>query len=191
MRIYEKLFGILNIAFVFYHIFSLGQNMDQFSVNPLTMLYCSIFFWLMAMNYFFEGLKLQSLLYVIAHPCLIYSEMSSDDMEKGLGLGFFIAVSITAMTLVLFFSESSNVPARGEYDSGFKELTIKDKIAGDDIRMSAFYPIKKKGRFEKKGEKPDWCPNGDKTISGMFVGGKFSKRVFEFLRYSKINAYVD
>lgn len=25
----------------------------------------------------------------------------------------------------------------------------------------------------------------------MFVGGKFSKRVFEFLRYSKINAYVD
>lgn len=57
--------------------------------------------------------------------------------------------------------------------------------------MSAFYPTKKKGRFEKKGEKPNWCPDDGKTISGMFVGGKFSKKVFEFLRYAKINAYTE
>jgi len=88
------------------------------------MAYCSVFFWLMTMNYFFEGLKIQSLLYVIAHPMLIYSEIATEDMEKGLGLGFFIAICITAMTLTLFFSESKNVPARGDYESGYKELEV-------------------------------------------------------------------
>jgi hypothetical protein len=112
-------------------------------------------------------------------------------MEKGLGLGFFIAISITAMTLVQLFSESTNVPARGEFESGFKELALKNKLEGDDIKMSAFYPVRKRGRFEKKPEKPDWCPNEAHTLNGMFVGGKFSKKVFDFLRYSKINAYVN
>jgi len=106
---------------------------------------------------------------------LIYSEVATEEMEKGLGLGFFIAICITAMTLVLFFSESQNVPARGDYETGYKEHELLDKGEERGIKMSIFYPIPKKGWFANKGEKPYWCPDGDKTVSGMFIGGKFSK----------------
>ncbi len=88
----------------------------------MTAAYLSVFFWMMIMNFFFEGMKIQSLLYVLAHPLLIFSELSSDDTYKGMGLGFFIALCITAMTLVLFFSESANVPIRGRFDSGIREI---------------------------------------------------------------------
>ena len=39
--------------------------------------------------------------------------------------------------------------------------------------------------------KPNWCPNGRKTIDGMFIGGKFSKLIFDHLRFAKIEAYED
>lgn len=72
--------------------------------------------------------------------------MNEDDTYWGMGLGFFIALSITAMTLVLFFSESANVPIRGWFDSGFREHILQAK-GSDNIQMSVFYPIPKKKRF--------------------------------------------
>ena len=144
------------------------------------------------MNYFFEGLKIQSLLYLLAQPMLIFSELTDDDTYKGMGLGFFIALSITAMTLVLFFSESSNVPIRGRFDPGFREVALTDKM-DDSIQMSVFYPIpKKKSRFQKdRGENPKWCPNDARTISGLFDGSTFKKQAFDYVRYSKIKAEKD
>ena len=101
MRIFEKLFAILNIVFIFTHIFTFDVGT---TVSWMTFGYVSVFLWLMVLNYFLEGLKLQSLLYLVAHPLLVYSEVAEEDYQKGMSLGFFIAVCITAMTLVLFFS---------------------------------------------------------------------------------------
>ena len=94
---------------MFGHIFTFVDTPEP-GISLLTGAYLSVFFWMLVMNYFFEGLKIQSLLYVLAQPMLIFSELSEDDTYRGMGLGFFIALSITAMTLVLFFAESANVP---------------------------------------------------------------------------------
>lgn len=128
---------------------------------------------------------------MVAHPLLVFSELNDDDTYRGMGLGFFIALSITAMTLVLFFSESANVPIRGRFDSGFREVALKDKL-DDTLQMSLFYPIPKKGWFAKnRGENPKWCPEDAWTISGIFNGGSFSKQAFDFVRQARIKAEKD
>jgi len=57
MRIWEKLFAILNIVFVFAHIFTFVDETSP-GVSMMTAVYLSVFFWMMIMNYFFEGLKI-------------------------------------------------------------------------------------------------------------------------------------
>ena len=129
---------------------------------------------------------------MIAHPLLLYSEVAQEEHQRGLSLGFFIAVCITAMTLVLFFSPSKNVPARGNHGIAHKELMLSEKAGSDGetpLQVSAFYPTpKKKGWIKEKMEKPTWAPNDKHTINGMFINGKFSKQVFDFMRYAQIDA---
>lgn len=76
MRVFEKLFAIMNIIFIFAYIFTLDTSTG---ISYMTFGYLSTFLWLMVLNYFIEGLKIQSLLYVIAHPLLVYSEVAEED----------------------------------------------------------------------------------------------------------------
>lgn len=191
MRIFEKMFAILNIAFVFFYIFTFSEGQ---SFAPSTLSYLFLFFLLMFMNYQLEGLKLQSLIYIIAHLLLVYGEMAEDDATKGMSIGFFIAVCITAMTLVLFFSPSNNVPAKGKYDPGFKDIVIGQKAGERPIKMSIYYPTTKRKGFKigkNKPNRPFWAPDGDKTVKGMFNKAKFSSSVYSFLRYAEIDADRD
>ena len=116
MRIFEALFTMANIAFIFSYIFTFDLD-SRFSL--MVLLYLSVFLWLLVLNYFFEGLKLSAILYMIAHPALVYSEMAEQDHLRGISLGMFIAISITAMTMVLFLAPSPNVPIQGHYSPGY------------------------------------------------------------------------
>ena len=140
-------------------------------------------------------MKAQSLIYLISHAMLIYGDTAEDDATKGMCIGFFIAVCITAMTLVLFFSPSNNVPIKGKYDSGYKDIMIGEKTGDRPIRMSVFYPTtKNKGMFgidKEKKNKPYWAPEGDNTVKGMFNKAKFSSNIFHFLKYAEIDADQD
>lgn len=154
--------------------------------------YLVMFFLCFYMNYSLEGMKIQSLIYLISHPILIYGDLAESDTIKGMSVGFFIAVCITAMTLVLFFSPSNNVPIKGKYDSGYKEIMIGAKTGNKPIKMSVFYPThKRKGWFntgKDKKNRPFWAPDSENTVKGMFNKGKFSSNVFDFLKYAEIDA---
>lgn len=192
IRYFEKMFAILNIFFVFYYIFTFTEGT---SMAPSTVSYLGLFALLFYLNYSLEGMKAQSLIYLLAHPMLIYGDLAEDDQTKGMSIGFFIAVCITAMTLVLFFGDSYNVPIKGKYDSGFKDVMIGDKAGDRPIRLSVFYPIvKKKGWFSKgkdKPNKPYWAPDGENTVRGMFNNAKFSSNIFKFLRYTEMDCDRD
>ena len=191
MRIFEKMFAILNIIFVFYYIFTFTEGT---SMAPSTVTYLMLFFLLMYLNWRLEGLKAQSLIYLIAHPLLVYGDLAEDDSTKGMSIGFFIAVCITAMTLVLFFSPSHNVPIKGKYDTGFRDIMIGDKVGGRPLRLSVFYPTTKRRGFKvgkNKPNRPFWAPDGENTVKGMFNKAKFSSSVFNFLRYAEIDADRD
>ena len=107
MWIFEASITLMNMIFIFTHIFTF--NLDS-SFNWYILAYLSVFAWLIVLNYIFEGLKLQALLYIVAHGFFIYSEMEIEDSKWGISLGVFIALSITAMTLTLFLAPSPNVP---------------------------------------------------------------------------------
>jgi hypothetical protein len=82
------------------------------------------------------------------------------------------------MTLVLFFSPSDNVPIKGNFSAGHKEIMLSDKVGDSPLKMSVFYPVEKKKGWNYGGdktEKPNWCPDGPHTVNGMFVNGRFSK----------------
>ena len=190
-RIFEKSFAILNIFFVFYYIFTFTEGMF---FAPSTVTYMFLFFLLMFMNYQVEGLKIQSLVYIIAHMLLVFGELAEDDATKGMSIGFFIAVCITAMTLVLFFSPSNNVPIKGKHDSGYKEIMIGEKEGDNPIRVSVFYPTVKRKGFKvgkNKPNRPFWAPDGDKTVQGMFNKAKFSSSIFSFMRYAEMDSERD
>ena len=89
-------------------------------VSYLTMIYCYIFFWLLSMNYFLEGFWITNLLYVIAHPFIIYSEWINDFDHMSYGIAGFMILSMLGLTFMISVSESDNVPVRGEYDVGYK-----------------------------------------------------------------------
>jgi len=187
VRIFEKSFAILNILFVFYYIFSFAEGV---SMAPSTVTYLLLFFLLMFFNYRLEGLKAQSLIYLIAHPMLVYGDLAEDEQMKGMSIGFFIAVCITAMTLVLFFSPSNNVPIKGKSDTGFKDVLIGDKTGDRPIRLSVFYPTDKRKGFKigkNAPNKPFWAPDGENTVRGMFNDARFSSSVFNFMRYSEMD----
>lgn len=191
MRIFEKMFAILNIFFVFYYIFTFTEGV---SMAPSTITYLLMFFLLMLLNYRFEGMKMQSLIYLIAHPLLIYGDLSDSDQTKGMSIGFFIAVCITAMTLVLFFSPSHNVPIKGKHDCGYKDIMIGDKVGDRQIRMSVFYPTNKRKGFQVGKNKPNkafWAPDGENTVRGMFNNARFSSSVFNFMRYAEMDVDRD
>lgn len=192
VRIFEKMFAILNILFVFYYIFTFTEGA---SMAPSTMSYLVLFCILFFLNYRLEGMKIQSLIYMIAHPMLIYGDLAEDDQTKGMSIGFFIAVCITAMTLVLFFGDSYNVPIKGRYDSGYRDVMIGDKSGDRAIRLSVFYPItKKNGWFSSgkdKANKPYWAPDGENTVKGMFNNAKFSSNIFKFLKYTEMDCDRD
>lgn len=191
LRIFEKSFAILNIFFVFYYIFTFTEGV---SMTPSTVTYLLLFFMLMFFNYRLEGLKIQSLIYLIAHPLLVYGDLSEDDQVKGMSIGFFIAVCITAMTLVLFFSPSNNVPIKGKSDTGFKDVLIGDKAGDRPIRLSVFYPTEKRKGFQvgkNKPNKPFWAPDGENTVRGMFNNAKFISNIFNFMRYSEMDCDRD
>lgn len=87
-----------------------------------------------------------------------------------MALGFFIALCITAMTLVCFFAPSDNVPVKGTYDPGFKEILLEGKAGESPLKVSAFYPVKKKAKYfpgKEKKKGPRWCPDGDHTTKGL------------------------
>ena len=192
LRPFEKTFAILNIAFIFFYIFTFseGENMSTSLIAYLTMFFLSFY-----LNYRLEGMKIQSLIYLIAHAMLIYGDMSEDDSTKGMMIGFFISVCITAMTLVLFFSPSNNVPIKGDYDSGYKDIMIGEKTGDRPIKISIYYPVnKRKGWFntgKDKKNKPFWAPDGQDTVKGMFNESKFHSGVFHFLKYAEIDADKD
>lgn len=81
VRIFEKLFAVLNIFFVFYYIFSFTEGT---SMNPSTITYLILFFLAMFLNYQFEGMKIQSLLYLIAHSLFIYGDLAENEDTKGM-----------------------------------------------------------------------------------------------------------
>ena len=191
IRIFEKLFAILNIFFVFYYIFTFTEGPYM---SPSTITYLIFFFLAMLLNYQFEGMKAQSLIYLLAHPLLIYGDLAEDEATKGMCIGFFIAVCITAMTLVLFFSPSNNVPIKGKHDTGYKEVMIGAKGGDNPIRLSIFYPVPKRKGIKvgkNRPNKPFWAPDGPNTVKGMFNKAKFSSSVFNFLRYAEIDADKD
>lgn len=192
LRPFEKMFAIMNIFFIFYYIFTFTEGT---SMNPSLVTYLTMFFLCFFLNYRLEGMKVQSLIYLISHAMLIYGDLAEDDQVKGMCIGGFIAVCITAMTLVLFFSPSNNVPIKGNYDSGYKDIMIGDKTGDRPIRMSVFYPVfKRKGWFTKKEDrknKPFWAPDGDNTVKGMFNKARFSSNIFHFLKYAEIDADKD
>lgn len=190
-RIFEKMFAIMNIFFIFYYIFTFTEGV---SMAPSTVTYLSLFFLCMYLNHRLEGLKAQSLIYLIAHPMLIYGDLAEDEQTKGMSIGFFIAVCITAMTLVLFFSPSNNVPIKGKYDAGYRDVMIGDKVGDVPLRMSVFYPTNKRKGFKVGSNKPNrpfWAPEGEDTVKGMFNKAKFSSNIFKFLRYAEVDADED
>ena len=55
MRIWEKSFAILNLIFIFVHIFTFEVTGE---VPWYVFGYISVFLWMMVLNYFFEGFKM-------------------------------------------------------------------------------------------------------------------------------------
>ena len=57
-------------------------------------------------------------------------------------------------------------------------MLVGEKVGEEPIKVSVYYPAQKKVGYKIGGEKPqkpDWAPNGQSTINGMFNNAKFSK----------------
>lgn len=120
-RIYEKLAILINLIFIFMHVFHFDMDND---LGIVCILYITLFFVLVLLNYALEGIKVYMFIYLIAHPVLIYAELHDHEHVKGLTLALFTLLSVIGMACLTLMHSSDTCPIKGDYAVGHRDVVL-------------------------------------------------------------------
>ena len=168
-RPWEKSMIFTNTVYILVHML-----MDEIKYHNdwVCLSYTGIFSLLWLMNYSFEGMRISSILYIIAHPILIFCELTNHHHIDCIPMMIFALLCVIATLLNIIMNIETQVPVKGNFEIGYRQGSLLlDAISTEGEEMDGtatelfdkfdctiWYPVKKGEGFEITGHKqPYWA----------------------------------